>query len=66
MVSLDGGSEEIHDALRGPGAFKEMIRGLGYLIERVGRVSAYCTVTRLNFRHLEGWPGWPRSSGSPP
>ena len=35
MVSLDGGSEEVHDALRGPGAFKEMIRGLGYLIERV-------------------------------
>ena len=54
MVSLDGGSEEVHDALRGPGAFKEMIRGLGYLSERVGRVSAYCTVTRLNFRHLDG------------
>lgn len=53
MVSLDGGSEEIHDALRGPGAFGEMIRGVGHLVERTGPVMAYCTVTRLNFRRLE-------------
>jgi AdoMet-dependent heme synthase len=53
MVSMDGGSEIVHDALRGPGAFNEMVRGLGYLIERIGRISAYCTVTRLNFRRLE-------------
>jgi SynChlorMet cassette radical SAM/SPASM protein ScmE len=52
MVSLDGGSEEIHDALRGPGAFREMIRGVGHLVERIGGISAYCTVTRLNFRSL--------------
>jgi AdoMet-dependent heme synthase len=52
MVSLDGPTAEVHDALRGPGAFRETMRGLGYLIERVGRISAYCTVTRLNFRHL--------------
>lgn len=52
MVSLDGGSEEVHDSLRGHGAFKDMIRGVGYLVERVESVSAYCTVTRLNFKHL--------------
>jgi SynChlorMet cassette radical SAM/SPASM protein ScmE len=52
MVSLDGGSEEIHDALRGPGTYKDTIRGLGHLVERIDRISAYCTVTRLNFRHL--------------
>ncbi len=52
MVSLDGGSEEVHDALRGPGAFRDTIRGLGYLVERIGRISAYCTVTRLNIGHL--------------
>lgn len=53
MVSMDGGTEEAHDALRGPGAFGQMVRGLGHLVEHVGRVSAYCTVTRLNFRHLD-------------
>jgi SynChlorMet cassette radical SAM/SPASM protein ScmE len=52
MVSLDGGTQEVHDALRGPGAFADTIRGLGHLVESIGRVSAYCTVTRLNFREL--------------
>lgn len=53
MVSVDGGTKEVHDALRGPGAFRAMKEGLGRLAGRIGRVSAYCTVTRLNFRQLE-------------
>ncbi len=53
MVSLDGGTEQVHDALRGPGAFRAMEEGLGHLVRQIGRVSAYCTVTRLNFRRLE-------------
>jgi SynChlorMet cassette radical SAM/SPASM protein ScmE len=53
MVSLDGGSEEVHDALRGQGAFRDTIRGLGHLVERIGRISAYCTVTRLNVGRLD-------------
>ena len=52
MVSLDGASASTHDALRGRGAFDDMMTGLARLVKHVRRVSAYCTVTRLNFREL--------------
>ena len=52
MVSLDGHSEDVHDALRGPGSFRDTVRGIGHLVEHVGRITAYCTVTRLNFKTL--------------
>ncbi len=52
MVSIDGGSPETHDALRGRGAFREMLKGAGHLVEHVRKLTAYCTVTRLNFREL--------------
>jgi len=52
MVSLDGHSEDVHDALRGPGSFRETVRGIGHLVEHVGKITAYCTVTSLNFKTL--------------
>jgi len=54
MVSLDGSRPETHDALRGPGTFQRTVRGITHLVEQVGKVSAYCTVTRLNMDELPG------------
>lgn len=48
MVSLDGSCAQSHDALRGPGTFDRVVRGIRRLTEHVGKVTAYCTVTRLN------------------
>jgi SynChlorMet cassette radical SAM/SPASM protein ScmE len=52
MVSIDGASGKTHDALRGAGAFYDMVAGAAHLVRHVKRISAYCTVTRLNFREL--------------
>lgn len=52
MVSLEGGDARTHDALRGPGAFEKTMKGTGLLVRVVGKVTAYCTVTRHNFTKL--------------
>jgi len=52
MVSLDGSCARTHDALRGPGTFDRAVRGIRHLTEKVGKVTAYCTVTRLNKEEL--------------
>ncbi len=53
MVSLDGAGPSSHDLLRGSGAFKAALNGIKHLIRFGHDVSAYCTVTRLNFRELK-------------
>jgi SynChlorMet cassette radical SAM/SPASM protein ScmE len=52
MVSLEGGDAPTHDALRGQGAFDRGRRGIELLVRHVGRITAYCTVTKLNCRSL--------------
>jgi SynChlorMet cassette radical SAM/SPASM protein ScmE len=53
MVSIDGEGPKSHDALRGAGAFEKTIKGIELLVKYVGNITAYCTVTRLNFRGLK-------------
>jgi len=53
MVSLDGGSPEVHDALRGHGAFAAAMAGIKALQRKQIPICFYCTVTGLNARHLE-------------
>ena len=52
MISLEGADAPTHDALRGPGAFAETIDGTRHLVRVVGKVTAYCTVTKYNFTKL--------------
>jgi SynChlorMet cassette radical SAM/SPASM protein ScmE len=52
MVSLDGATPKTHDALRGSGAFETTLRGIQLLAKHVGNITAYATVTRLNFHEL--------------
>lgn len=52
MVSLDGAEPGTFDALRGQGAFEKAVPGIAHLVRFVGKICAYCTVTRHNFREL--------------
>ncbi|MBN1883826.1 MAG: radical SAM protein [Deltaproteobacteria bacterium] len=52
MVSLDGSCPRTYDALRGSGTFERAVPGIESLAEHVGKVTAYCTVTRLNMDEL--------------
>ncbi|MBN1573172.1 MAG: radical SAM protein [Deltaproteobacteria bacterium] len=52
MVSIDGATPGSHDLLRGIGAFEAALNGIEHLIRFGHDVSAYCTVTRLNFKEL--------------
>lgn len=55
-VSIDGATAEVHDRIRGPGAFERTLRGLRTLAAAgfpMHRVSLNPTVTRLNHRDLE-------------
>lgn len=55
-VSIDGATAEVHDAIRGPGAFERTLRGLRTLAEAgfpMNRVSLNPTVTKLNHEGLE-------------
>lgn len=53
MVSLEGPDAPIHDALRGPGAFEQACRGIELLVQHVGSITAYCTVTKHNYGSLK-------------
>lgn len=55
-VSIDGATAEVHDAIRGPGAFEHTLRGLRTLAAAgfpMNRVSLNPTVTKLNHEGLE-------------
>jgi SynChlorMet cassette radical SAM/SPASM protein ScmE len=52
-VSLDGSCPEIHDPLRGDGAFEGAVQGIRALLERGLEVSLSAVVTRLNQQDLE-------------
>ncbi len=52
-VSLDGPTVEVHDAMRGEGAFDAMMEGVARLCGAGVGVSFYCTVSSVNIDHLE-------------
>lgn len=52
VVSLDGSCSQVHDALRGNGAFDRAIAGIRRLIERNKSVLMSATVTRFNYKDL--------------
>src|SRR3989338_2323692 len=51
-VSLDGSLPEIHDSLRGRGAFEKTIKGIKNLVSQKLPVLISTTVTRLNYKNL--------------
>jgi SynChlorMet cassette radical SAM/SPASM protein ScmE len=51
-VSLDGSKPEIHDHLRGEGAFQETVAGIERLVRRELKVSISSVVTRFNLSDL--------------
>ena len=53
MISLDGDTPDIHDNLRGPGAFNGMVEGVKVLKNAGVPYGFYCTVTTLNWDRIE-------------
>jgi radical SAM protein with 4Fe4S-binding SPASM domain len=52
MVSLDGDRPEVHDSIRGRGAFESMIEGVDALRAAGVPVFFYCTVSAVNFARI--------------
>ncbi|MCJ7484065.1 MAG: radical SAM protein [Thermodesulfovibrionales bacterium] len=52
VVSLDGSCSQVHDALRGNGAFDKGVAGIRKLVARKKSVLMSATVTRLNYKDL--------------
>jgi SynChlorMet cassette radical SAM/SPASM protein ScmE len=53
MISLDGDTQEVHDNLRGTGAFNGMIKGVKVLKNTGVPFGFYCTVTTLNWNRIK-------------
>ncbi len=53
QVSLDGATEAVNDAIRGPGAYRRTLRGLELLIAAGAEVYIAMTVMPQNVRDLE-------------
>lgn len=53
MISLDGDTPDIHDNLRGPGAFNGMVKGIKILKNAKVPFGFYCTVTAFNWDRIE-------------
>lgn len=53
QVSLDGGSEESNDAIRGRGSFKKVLKALYLLRNRNIEVSINCVLTRRSYPELD-------------
>lgn len=51
-TSLDGASSKSHDALRGEGSFKKVIKGINNLLQKGITPHVNCTVSRLNLKEL--------------
>ena len=51
-VSIDGGTAEIHDAIRGPGNFKRALVGVEALLAAGVKVAVQTVVHRLNYRSV--------------
>lgn len=52
QVSIDGSCPEVHDKIRGKGAFNKAVRGIKILKEAGINVSARVTINRLNLKDL--------------
>ena len=48
-VSLDGGTPETHEKLRGPNTFRRTVRGLHFLKDRGIKFSVQCILNRGNY-----------------
>jgi SynChlorMet cassette radical SAM/SPASM protein ScmE len=53
QISLDGGRAEIHDSVRGRGAFAQAVRGIKLLRHHGIPVAVRCTIHRHNVDYLE-------------
>ncbi|MCK5063691.1 MAG: radical SAM protein [Candidatus Fermentibacteraceae bacterium] len=53
MVSLDGDSPAIHDAIRGEGVFEKTMDGIRILKSAKVPIVFYCTVNALNINRIE-------------
>lgn len=53
LVSLDGSSATVQDAVRGQGSFKKTLKGIGNLIAEKSPVMVLTTITRFNYNDLE-------------
>ncbi|MBP7461092.1 MAG: radical SAM protein [Candidatus Delongbacteria bacterium] len=54
LVSLDGSTADVYEAMRGRGTFPKAIKGIEQLVKyNRRRVSFYCTVTRTNMHDIE-------------
>jgi len=52
-ISLDGHSEEVHDDLRGKGAYQKVIRSIKCLVDRGARVSLSYTINAHNYSYIK-------------
>ena len=52
MISLDGPSEDIVDAQRGTGVFRQLLHGVEQISSAGLSFGFYCTVTSINVMHL--------------
>jgi MoaA/NifB/PqqE/SkfB family radical SAM enzyme len=52
-VSLDGGTSETNDDIRGDGAFNKSLKGIKWLVDNGYSVRLNCTVTKKNLDDLE-------------
>lgn len=51
-VSVDGHTEQLHDAIRGKGAFKKTMQGIEYLREVGIQVDVLCVISRMNYQYM--------------
>lgn len=51
-VSLDGGTAETHERLRGPNTFRRTVRGLHFLKDRGIKFNVQCILNRANYRTI--------------
>ena len=52
-ISLDGHSEEIHDKIRGKGAYNKVIKNIKLLVEHGAKVSLAYTINSYNYPYLK-------------
>ncbi len=52
-ISLDGHSEEIHDRLRGRGAYRKVLKNIRFLVGYGAKVSIAYTINSFNYSYLK-------------
>jgi radical SAM protein with 4Fe4S-binding SPASM domain len=52
-VSVDGHNAEVHDGIRGKGAFEKTVHGIEYLKELGIHVDVISVISRINYRYIK-------------